>query len=166
MGKLSPPKLDISRLEMRIHKLTNVERRKKGLSALDYDNRLSAIARKHSQDMAKRNFFSHENPDGKDPTDRGKAAKYPIRKDQGAFYSVGLGENLFMTSTYESMKYINGKLASCDWLSLDEIAKSTVDGWMNSPGHRKNILNSRFDREGIGVVLSADYKALVTQNLW
>lgn len=161
-----PPKLDISKLELKVHDLTNMERQKKGLSTLKYDNRLSEIAKKHSEDMVKREFFSHVNPDGQDPTARGKATGYPIRKDQGNFYSIGLGENLFLTTTYKSMTYINGELKSCEWLSLDDIAKSTVDGWMNSPNHRKNMLDPRFDREGIGVALSSDYKALITQNLW
>lgn len=147
------PEINISNLEMRIHNLTNIKRHEKGMPSLAYDNRLSEIARKHSEDMAKRNFFSHENPDGKDPTDRGKAAGYPIRKDQGTFYSIGLGENLFLTSAYRSM-------------TSEGLAEFTVDSWMHSPKHRKNLLDPNFDREGIGGALSPDYKVLITQNLW
>ena len=48
---------------------------------------------------------------------------------------------------------------------MEEIAQSTVDGWMDSEDHRKNILTEKFDREGIGVVISDDDKVYITQNM-
>ncbi len=53
------PSLNIQELEKQIHELINRERENKGLSPLSWNNTLSKIARKHSQDMAKRNYFSH-----------------------------------------------------------------------------------------------------------
>lgn len=41
-------------------------------------------------------------------------------------------------------------------MSQSEIAKSTVNGWLSSPGHRKNILTSTYDKEGIGVAVSLE----------
>ena len=63
------------------------------------------------------------------------------------------------------MQLVGEVPVSYDWNSMKEIAKSTVDGWMDSEGHRKNILTPRFDREGIGVVISPDDKVYITQNL-
>jgi uncharacterized protein YkwD len=166
MGKLSPPKLDIGILEIRVHDLTNIERQKRGLPLLKIDNKLSEIARRHSEDMARRGFFNHVNPEGQDPTGRAKAARYPIRRDFGNYYTIGIGENIFQNSLYDSAKYINGVLESYNWNSLEKIANFTVEGWMNSPGHRKNILDSKYDREGIGVAISSDMKVLITQNFW
>ena len=53
---------------------------------------------------------------------------------------------------------------SYDWKSRQEIAQSTVDGWMDSLDHRKNILDETFDQEGIGVVIAEDDKVFITQN--
>jgi hypothetical protein len=49
-------------------------------------------------------------------------------------------------------------------MNMEEIAKQVVNGWMNSPGHRANILNGRYDREGIGVAVSSDEKVYFTQD--
>ena len=43
-----------------------------------------------------------------------------------------------------------------DFESIEVMAQKTVNGWMNSPGHRKNILTSTFDREGIGVGIASE----------
>lgn len=47
-----------------------------------------------------------------------------------------------------------------------KLASSTVRGWMNSPGHRQNILNPYYDKEGIVVSISSDDKVYITQDLW
>ncbi len=62
------------------------------------------------------------------------------------------------------MKLLGGVPVSYDWLTNEEIAFIAVDGWMNSEGHRKNILNSNFDREGIGVYIDSEDRVYVTQN--
>ena len=49
------------------------------------------------------------------------------------------------------------------WNDPDHVAKDAVNGWMDSPGHRKNILTPEFDREGIGVKVSA-FSIYITQN--
>lgn len=152
-------------LEIRIHELINEERIKKGLPLLTIDSKLSDIARRHSQDMLRRNFFDHVNPDGQDATSRGKSAGYPSHKDHGIYYSIGLGEDIFMTYMYDSIIY-NNAVTSYDFKSLEEIAQSIVKGWMESKGHRENILNPSYDHEGIGVAISKEYKVLITQDLW
>ena len=114
--------------------------------------------------MAQRNFFSHETPEGKNPTDRGSIVGYNSRKDYGTYYTYGLAENIFMSNLYHSVTYYNG-VPQYHCMSQSEIAKSTVSGWMASSGHRKNILTSTYDKEGIGVAVSLERNEVyVTQN--
>ena len=159
----SKPEIDVNELELQIHKLVNEERQKNGLNSLNWDNKLADIARKHSQDMAQNNFFSHDNLIGQDPTERGRLAGYYCRKDFGSYYTEGIAENIFQNNLYDSVTYYNG-IPSYDWNTQEEIAKSTVSGWMTSPGHRENILTATYDKEGIGVAISSDDEVLITQD--
>jgi len=151
-------------IELKVHEYTNLERERNGLDLLEWDYEINNIAREHSEDMITRAFFSHTNPDGDEPTDRGEKHGYDCRKDYGSYYTYGLAENIHQGWTYGSTYYIDGIESGKDWLTSDEIAKTAVDGWMNSPGHRENILEPNYDREGIGVGISFDGKVFVTQN--
>jgi len=151
---------NIPALEKRIHELINRERNNNGLSALSYDTSLASIARKHSEDMAENIFFSHENLQGLGPTERGDAAGYSCYKNYGSYYTIGISENIFQASRTVT---ING-ITRGNPITSEEIAQTTVGGWMNSSGHRKNILTSTFDKEGIGVAISSDYKVYVTED--
>ena len=75
-------------LPIEIHDLVNIERQNYGISQLRYDLWLEAIARAHSQDMANKNYFDHNNLKGQNPTDRAKAAGYPCYKDCGSYLIV------------------------------------------------------------------------------
>ncbi len=156
--------IDLSAVERKVHELVNIERQKNGLMPLNWDNELSKIARKHSQDMLKNNFFAHINLNGQDPTERGKLAGYYCHKDYGSYYTEGIAENIAYDWTYGMIWYTDGVETSREWRSSDEIAENAVNGWMNSPGHRKNILTSTYDKEGIGIAIGSDGKVLITQN--
>jgi uncharacterized protein YkwD len=159
------PYLDPTALEVRIHDLINDQRQQNGLSTLSSDPFLADIARGHSWDMVIRNFFEHMNPDGKLARDRGVAAGYPcIRVVKGGSYN-GISENLYKGTRYASY-YSNaeGVITAYNWSSVDEISNQAVTGWMNSPGHRQNILTSRYQLEGIGVAFSSDDKVYITEN--
>ncbi|MDH3610327.1 MAG: CAP domain-containing protein [Nitrosopumilus sp.] len=158
------PKIDKSELEITIHQLTNQYRLQAGLNLLSLDDKLSKIARSHSQDMASRDYFSHDSPEGRDPTDRGTSQGYKCEKIVGHIMYIGIAENIFQNNLYHTIWYTNGVPTSYDWNSLDDIAQTTVDGWMNSTGHRKNILTETFDREGIGVEIASNDKVYITQN--
>jgi len=68
--ELQRPDIVVSRLEKKIHDLINEERKKKGLSSLGWHDSLHRIARRYSQDMSGRHFFSHNDPEGKSFMDR------------------------------------------------------------------------------------------------
>jgi len=160
------PVININELETEIHNLINNERQKSGVAALKYDTKLANIARAHSQDMAARNYFSHYTPEGDGPTERAIKAGYSVHKELGGgYYSEGIAENIFQNNLYDTVTYYNG-IPVYDWNSQSEIASSTVNGWMNSPGHRQNILNSDYDNEGIGVAISSDDKVYITEDFW
>jgi uncharacterized protein YkwD len=157
--------IDISKLEMEIHSLINIERQGNNLPSLEYDIRLAEIARNHSLDMATQNYFDHYNLTGQGPTERAKAAGYNCYKNFGSYYSDGIAENIFQNWLYNSTTYYYG-IATHDWNTQEELASSTVNGWMNSSGHRQNILNPGYSKEGIGVAISNDDKVLITQDFW
>jgi uncharacterized protein YkwD len=75
----------------------------------------------------------------------------------------GIGENILQNSLYEQAWYLEGEIVSYDWYSYEEIAESTVDGWMKSPNHKENILTPSWQSEGIGIS-ATDYKVYITQN--
>jgi uncharacterized protein YkwD len=159
-GSLSSSSPDSAALEKRIHTLINQQRNSNGLFSLSFDPSLAAIARGHSQDMAKNNYFSHVNLQGLDPAARGNQQGYPCRKDYGSYYTYGIAENIFETSHWTTYNGIRVN----DFESLEIIATKTVDGWMSSPGHRQNILTSTYDREGIGVGVGSDNTVYITED--
>jgi len=160
------PEINITALEKKVHELTNTERKKYGIKELKYDNKLNNIAREHSKDMAKNNFFEHDNLKGEDPSTRASKAGYSCYKNYGSYYTKGIAENIFQTWTYSSYSTYGSSDDgfNYEWTSVDKMAKEIVDGWMNSPGHRENILTKTYDKEGIGVAIASNEAVYVTQN--
>jgi uncharacterized protein YkwD len=167
------PGIDMSRLELAVHDLTNVRRRNRGLSILEWDEALSAVARKHSEDMATRSYFAHTSPEGENATDRCRREDYPIRRipaGGGSFslsctkkYYLGCSENLFKVSLAKRKWSVGGRVHT-EYYTEEEIASRAVQGWMESPGHRENLLTPFWESEGIGVAVAADGSVYVTQN--
>lgn len=102
--------------------LMNQDRAAAGLPPLQIDMRLVRAARIKSQDMQDRGYFAHSSPNGTTPWD--------LMKAQGVTYRAA-GENI-------AMGFTNSDAAE--------------QGFMNSPGHRANILNPNFTHIGIGIV--------------
>ena len=119
--------------ELKVLELVNVERAKHGLSALTWDSSLAKVAEAHSLDMANNNFFSHTNLKGQSPFDRIKAF--------GISYSYA-AENI---------------------AAGQKTPESVMNSWMNSEGHRKNILNANLKRLGVGYVKGGSYGTYWTQ---
>lgn len=111
-----------SSIELEVVRLVNIERQKAGLAPLEHSNELSRVARAKSQDMANNNYFSHNSPSYGDP--------FAMMRSFGIQYKLA-GENI-----------AKGHLS----------AASVMNGWMNSTGHRDNILNPSFGTIGVGYV--------------
>lgn len=120
-----------------VFRLINEKRAQENLPELAGQPQLYAAARSHSLDMACKDFFSHNGSDASSPFERIRRAGYT--------FSVA-AENLYAGSE-----------------SLNDPAKA-VDAWMNSPGHRDNILNASVIHMGVSYVSSASgrYHGYVT----
>ena len=168
----SAPKLDLRAVEKLVHAAVNRERLKINLGALAWNDQVAAIARSHSQDMAKRNFFSHFNPEGEDPSARG--ARQGWTKSKGGSTSAdgsvsGLAENIGRIGRFHSLRreVENGRLKRVvfRWYTADQMAVQIVRGWLNSPEHRKNMLDPDRELAGIGLGTFREH-IFITQNLF
>jgi uncharacterized protein YkwD len=152
--------VSIDELEKAVLKYSNVERNKEGLNELKWDNKLGEIARAHSDDMVQRNFFDHDNPDGEDPSARAIRTGFSRTKQLGGgWFTDGIAENIGIMTT--------GDIVGIGYVSNDveSLAKAQVKSWMQSPGHRENILNGQYSHLGVGVSYDgSDY--YFTQNFW
>ncbi|WP_235848439.1 CAP domain-containing protein [Litchfieldia alkalitelluris] len=110
----------LSEFEQRVVDLTNAERSKNGLPNLQADTKLSSVAREKSTDMQKNNYFSHTSPTYGSPFD--------MMRDSGVTYKTA-GENIAQGQ---------------------QTPEAVVEAWMNSEGHRKNILSKDFTHIGVG----------------
>ena len=146
--------LSPSRIEDWILYYTNAEREAAGLRPLTHDPAISKIARGHSRNMISLGVYAHE-IHGKDPTDRALEAGYTCRAYRGdGSYSYGLSENISrqprITRWSVGSTAITPQIFSRDF---QDMALRIVQGWMNSPVHRKNILDRDTRRIGVGVAV-------------
>ena len=153
------PRIDPGIVARHIHTMTNKQRTSRKLSALSRIGAIDSIAHRHSLDMSDRNYFEHVSPEGVTAWDRLERAGYDCS---------GFAENIFLQPAYISYSYTDKDDPSSytyNWIKDEKtVADKIVTGWMNSPGHRKNILNPQYDRIGVGVVINADEKVYATQN--
>jgi len=145
------PQVRIDELEQRIRQLINSQRKANDRPALIWDEALAKIARAHSEDMAKRRYLKHVNAEGQTPMKRAEAAGYT-----GCQL---IGENIQQNNLYSRViEERNRKNPEkvYDWNSMEKIASTTVKIWMDSEGHRQNILEKNYTKEGIGVAVAED----------
>ena len=112
--------------ESEVIDLVNVERAAEGLAPLNYDARLAAAARDHSEDMGLQDYFSHTSLDGRTVSERIEDAGYSWNT---------YGENI---------------------AAGQPTPEDVIDSWMSSQGHRANILNPNFCDIGVGYTYVAD----------
>jgi uncharacterized protein YkwD len=160
--KPSASPVDPGRLEKKIHDLINKEREKRGLQTLEWDVNLHRIARKFSEDMARRDFFSHEDPEGRSFCDRYSAAGFSCSIRTGDTVCLG-AENISQDNLVNSSSTEGGRTL-LHYNTEDGIARSVVERWMHSKGHRLNILGPYFKREGIGVACDGGRKVYVSED--
>ena len=121
------PSTSANAYEQEVVRLVNVERAKYGLSPLTEDALLTRTARLKSQDMHDRGYFDHNSPTYGTP--------FQLMKSQGVAYRTA-GENI--AKGYAT-------------------PQAVVNAWMNSAGHRANILNASYTKIGVGYVASGNY---------
>jgi len=124
-------KQTLTSLSRLIYQLVNEERENHGLNSLQISSTLTSLAEEHSKKMVDYDYFSHDRMPNTRPFDWNLQPGF------------GRGENISMTP---SRLLIPGP-----FLTSDQLANEVVQGWMNSPSHRQNILESRFIHTGIGI---------------
>ena len=125
---------DLSLWPKEVMRLTNEIREEHGLCVLEWNDALAKAAYKHSLDMVNRQFFDHENPDGDSPVDR-------IKNEGLIFFTAA--ENI---------------------AAGQSSPQAVVKAWMESEGHRANILNPDLKQIGVGVARGGIYGIYWTQD--
>ncbi|MDQ2050085.1 CAP domain-containing protein [Natronolimnohabitans sp. A-GB9] len=150
---------DVDRVavEQYVHEAVNEERADADVNELEFDTELRDIARAHSEDMAERGYFSHEDPEGNDFTDRYEEAGYECDVDG----YVG-GENI--AQTWYDTPVDTDDRDTVHYEGERELGYGVVEQWMNSPGHTENLLADQWESQGIGVYVTDDDQVFVTQN--
>ncbi|WP_412067607.1 CAP domain-containing protein [Rubrivirga sp. IMCC43871] len=159
---------DLDGLDQRIAEAANDARRRQGVDPLAWRADLASIARRHSRDMGRRGYFDHVSPDGQTPQDRARAGEIVCEIPLPGRTRVGVAENLFLTSRYRrySERTAGGRVTrTYDWFDRAELADRTVDGWLDSPSHRRNLLDPVARAQGIGVAVGTDDRVYITQVL-
>ncbi|GAX88538.1 CAP domain-containing protein [Effusibacillus lacus] len=133
--KLLIPQVDpkVRSFERRVLELTNQARAANGLKPLRYNWEVTRVARHKSEDMRDRGYFSHQSPTYGSPFDMLRAYGVSFR---------GAGENI-----------------AAGQPTPEEVVKN----WLNSPGHRRNIMNPSFTELGCGVALGGNMRVYYTQ---
>lgn len=119
--------------ETEVIRLTNAERTKRGLTALGTNWQLSRVARYKSQDMINKNYFSHTSPTYGSP--------FTMMQSFGLRFSAA-GENIAYGQ---------------------RTPQEVVTAWMNSPGHRANILSPAYTQIGVGAAKKSNGTLYWTQ---
>jgi|SRR3989344_5119973 len=146
----TPKPLTVSaQIENRLIVLTNTERTKNNLPPFQATAALTSLAREHSQDMATNNYFSHTDLTGGSPSDRATKAGISNKELPDGSFEIGVAENI-------------GLITGAN-LTAEAVAQMQIANWMNSPGHRANILNPQYTEIGIGTALR-DTSYYSTQN--
>lgn len=132
--KITIPNIDdVKTLENQVITLVNQERAKRGLTQLTANWQLSRVARYKSQDMVNKNYFSHTSPTYGSP--------FKMMEDFGIRFSAA-GENIAYGQP---------------------TPQAVMNAWMNSAGHRANILSASYNQIGVGVAKKSNGTLYWTQ---
>ncbi|WP_062353713.1 SafA/ExsA family spore coat assembly protein [Bacillus kwashiorkori] len=120
--KITIPAISEKNFEAQVVQLVNQKRREAGLKPLTHNWELSRVARYKSMDMRDRNYFSHDSPTYGSP--------FTMIKNFGIYYR-NAAENIAQGQATPA---------------------AVMQSWMNSPGHRKNILSAQYTQIGVGYI--------------
>lgn len=126
--------LVLGEIEARLVELHNEEREARGLATLCVRRELVESSRLHSEDMLSRDYFAHETPEGVGAFERMQEAGYTL----DGFSSIKTGENLAWRTHYGEFPEVSE-------------AREVVEGWLDSEGHRENLLDPGFREIGVGI---------------
>lgn len=141
-------------VERAVRERVNEIREEQGAGTLANDEAVASVSRAHSADMHARGYVSHVTPEGDGPFDR-----YRDREDGDRCRAYG--ENIAVTYLDRSVQTDDGVER---YGTAEEVAEGLVKGWMNSEGHRENLLRAGWTHDGVGVYLADDGTVYATHN--
>jgi uncharacterized protein YkwD len=121
--------LSLTEMEVAVLQQINQIRQQQGIPTLQPNPTLAQVARNYSQQMVSQNFFSHTDPSGNEAVQR--------------VYGAGIEFELVGENLYKSV-------------AAPDPVKDAVEGWMESPGHRANVMRSVFTETGVGAWQAGD----------
>lgn len=144
-----------TKVERWVWKLTNQRRQAQGLQNVSYSSEIASVAREHSRNMANNDYIGHEEPNGESGEERYSG----ICDFSGSGYTFGENVNAVHIGRYQlwhnsKRVYINSEREAAEYLVIE---------WMNSTGHRKNMLNDAWGRLGVGVVKTESGQVYASQ---
>lgn len=134
---VKPSENQIAELEKQAFLLSNQKRSENGLSPIEWSDEVAKVARHHSENMVKFNFFAHRGMDGKNVD--GRADSFGLTK-----WTL-IGENIAYNRGYKNP------------------VETAVEKWMLSPSHRENLLNDRWKESAVGIAVTDDGTYYFTQ---
>lgn len=126
----APETQEIRTLRQALYKAVRRARSNSGARRVEQDEGFETIARRHARDMVERGYMAHRSPEGDGPRER----VFAVFPD---FVGIA-GENIAMRSIRPDE-------------DADDTALAAVEAWIDSPPHRKNLLDQRHGHVGIGV---------------
>ena len=165
--------MDAAKIYTSVIRHTNEARVASGLPPLVEDIAISEIAYIHSANMAASGVLSHTFR-GQDPTDRALAAGYDCKAFRTATsYTYGLSENIYKSPrirlwTSWTLAGVLTRTEPTEFIrSSEEMADALVSGWLNSPGHRANILDPYATRIGVGIYIKREIEhGYISETVW
>ncbi|AEN07118.1 SCP-like extracellular [halophilic archaeon DL31] len=139
--------VEVSEIEDLVHRKMNQRRKAHGVEPLARSEKLDAIARYKSWDMAQRDYFTHDGAQGN---------QYGHLRKQYSADCPTIGQNLHRANH-------TGSRVQEELHNTEKVAKTTVNSLMNSPGHRQNILDPDYEVQGIGVFVDENGTVFLTQ---
>lgn len=134
---------DLERLRSEALELVNEDRAEYGLEPLELTESLNEAAQNHAEDMLERDYYAHVSPEGEAVQDR------------------------YIDAGGSRWRLVAGNIARCTGCPSPptiERVRNLQQGWMNSPGHRANILREGLDSFGYGIIVGEDQRLYAVQN--
>jgi len=135
---------NIDPFEQAVFERLNESRASQNLDPVEWDEVLAYIARLHSRNMSRNDFFGHEDPTGRGPSDRIKEFNYDC--------NLSYAEIIYTINGFESVYNSN----------IKSIGEEAVDWWKNSPPHREAMWSTTVEVAGVGCYINEDNDVYVT----
>ena len=141
--------VELSEIEDLVHRKMNQRRKAHGVEPLARSEKLDAIARYKSWDMAQRDYFAHSGPNG---------TTHPMMRHEYNSSCSKYGQNIYFREIGGGHKRVQSYLNN-----RHNISTAAVNSLMKSPGHRQNILDPDYEVQGIGVFVDENGTVFLTQ---